>query len=164
MKNSILRGGLLLVIITLSIACNQKKEEAAAAPAVIDKEQIKAEIQALEDHFALTYNTRNVADAMDYYADDATSYFNNRMPIVGKDSIEKIITEELADFPKGAKISFTTKEVYSANEGKHVFEIGSYKVVDSTNTKIRGGNYFSLFEKRNGKYVCVRDMANSTPE
>lgn len=163
MKNNILKSGLLAVILTLSIACNEKKE-IATTPAVVDKEQIKAEIQALEDKLALTYNTRNVADAMEYYADDATSYFNGRMPLVGKDSIEKTITQELADFPEGAKISFTTKEIYVANDGENVVEIGSYQVADSTGKRIRGGNYFSLFAKRNGKYVCVRDMANADPE
>jgi hypothetical protein len=42
-----------------------------------------------------------------------------------------------------------------------VVEIGSYSVVDSTNVAINTGNYMSLFEKRDGKYYCVRDMSAS---
>jgi hypothetical protein len=34
-------------------------------------------------------------------------------------------------------------------------------ITDSIDTKLESGNYISLFEKRNGKYVCVRDMAVS---
>ena len=45
--------------------------------------------------------------------------------------------------------------------GIHVVEIGSYTVVDSANTPINTGNYMSLFEKRDGKYVCLRDMSAS---
>lgn len=160
MKNKILIGGLLMVILTLSMACNQKKEEKIVAAQVVDKEQIKTEIQTIEDAFASVYNTRNI-DALTYYADDATSFFDGKLPIVGKEAIHQSMKEELANFGKGDKISFETKEVYVANNGEHVMEIGAYKFTDSTGTKLRSGNYFSLFEKRDGKYVCIRDMGNS---
>ena len=151
-----------MLTLTLSIACNQKKEEPTAAVPDIDNEQIKIEIQAIEDAFAAVYNTGNI-DSLSYYADDATSYFSGKMPLEGKEAIHQSIKEELANFNKGDKISFETKEVYVANDGKHVMEIGAYKFVDSTGAKLRSGNYFSLFEKRDGKYKCVRDMGNSEP-
>ena len=151
-----------MLTLTLSIACNQKKEEPTAAVPDIDNEQIKIEIQAVEDAFAAVYNTGNI-DSLSYYADDATSYFSGKMPLEGKEAIHQSIKEELANFNKGDKISFETKEVYVANDGKHVMEIGAYKFVDSTGAKLRSGNYFSLFEKRDGKYRCVRDMGNSEP-
>ena len=151
-----------MLTLTLSIACNQKKEEPIAAVPDIDNEQIKIEIQAVEDAFAAVYNTGNI-DSLSYYADDATSYFSGKMPLEGKEAIHQSIKEELANFNKGDKISFETKEVYVANDGKHVMEIGAYKFVDSTGAKLRSGNYFSLFEKRDGKYKCVRDMGNSEP-
>lgn len=151
-----------MLTLTLSIACNQKKEEPTAAVPDIDNEQIKIEIQAVEDAFAAVYNTGNI-DSLSYYADDATSYFSGKMPLEGKEAIHQSIKEELANFNKGDKISFETKEVYVANDGKHVMEIGAYKFVDSTGAKLRSGNYFSLFEKRDGKYKCVRDMGNLEP-
>lgn len=151
-----------MFILTLSVACNQKKEEPTAAVPAVDNEQIKAEIQAVENAFAEVYNTRNI-DSLTYYADDATSYFNGKMPLVGKEAIHQSMKEELANFTEGDKISFETKEIYVANDGKHVMEIGAFKFVDSTGAKLRSGNYFSLFEKRDGKYQCVRDMGNSEP-
>jgi hypothetical protein len=42
-----------------------------------------------------------------------------------------------------------------------VLEIGSYKVVDSNNYIVNSGNYMSLFVKRDGKYVSLRDMSAS---
>jgi ketosteroid isomerase-like protein len=162
MKNKILISGLLGILLAVSIACNQKKEEKTVTAPVVDKEQIKTEIQAIEDAFASVYNTGNV-DALTYYADDATSYFNGKMPLVGKEAIHQSMKEELANFTKGDKISFETKEVYVANNGDHVMEIGAFQFSDSTGTKLRSGNYFSLFEKRDGKYVCIRDMGNSEP-
>ena len=162
MKNKILIGGVLGVVLTLAIACNQKKEETVAVAPAIDNEQVKAEIQAVENDFAAVYNTGNI-DALTYYADDATSYFSGKMPLVGKDAIHQSMKEELENFGKGDKISFETKEVYVANNGDHVMEIGAYQFADSTGTKLRSGNYFSLFKKIDGKYKCIRDMGNSEP-
>lgn len=159
MKKKILNGGLVLLIVTLAIACNQKKEEVAAAPAV-DNDQIKTEIQAIEDAFAVAYNAGNV-DALTYYADDATSFANEKMPLVGKAAILASVKEDIANTPKGAKVSYVANEIYPSNDGNQVVEIGSYLLVDSTATKLRSGNYISLFEKRDGKYICIRDMGSS---
>jgi ketosteroid isomerase-like protein len=161
MRNKIFIGGLLAAIVTLSLSCNQRQESANAV-STVDKEQVKAEIQALENHFALTYNKRN-ADSLAYYADDAVSYFVGQKPVVGKAAIHSFIEKELMDFPKGAKISFETTEVFVGKDGKFVFEIGAYKQVDSAGMILNSGHYFSLFEKRDGKYFCIRDMANSNP-
>lgn len=159
MKNKILKGGLLFLF-TLSIACQKKEEPAVIADSVIDKEQIKSEIQAIEDEFAAVYNTGNT-DSLSYYADNATSYFNGKTPLVGKEAIKQSMKEELANFPKGNKISFETKEVYVGDKGDHVMEVGAYKITDSLGVKIKSGNYFSLFEKINGKYQSIRDISNS---
>lgn len=157
MKKKILKGGLVLLIISLFFGCNEKKE---APMATVDKDAIKTEIQAMEDAFAVAYNARNVDD-IKYYADDAISFSNEKKPLEGKAAIHESIREDLMTFPKSAAISFETKEVHVANDGNQVVEIGGYTVVDSTNTKMMSGNFISLFEKRDGKYICIRDMANS---
>ena len=159
MKNKILMLGLLVVFATLSISCNKKTGETTAAP-VVDKEQIKMEIQAIGNTFANHYNTKNV-DSITYYADDAKSFFIGREPIVGKDSIIEFLKNDIIGIKQGLKMVFTTNEVHVSNDGMNVTEVGQFKLVDSTDTKIEGGNYFSIFEKRNGKYVCVRDIAAS---
>lgn len=157
MKNKILKGGLLLVILFLLIGCNEKKE---APMAKVDKDAIKTEIQAMEDAFAKAFNERKT-DEIIYYAEDAISFSNEKKPLEGRKAIHESMKEELMTFPKGATISFETKEVHISNDGNQVVEIGGYQVVDSTNTKIMSGNYISLFEKREGKYICIRDMGNS---
>lgn len=155
MKNKTVLGGLIAVTLLVSVACNQEK-----AKPTIDKEQIKAEIQAIENKFAEVYTHRN-ADSLTYYADSAVSYFVGQEPIVGKEAIHQFILEELKDFPKGAKIVNETMEIYVTDDGNNVAEIGSYKRVDSTGKVMQNGHYFSFFAKRNGRYVCTRDMATS---
>ena len=139
------------------IACNEKKEEPAAVVAV-DKEQIKKEIQARENEFAELYNSGEMKN-IGYYADDATSFFQNREPLKGKQAIVDFLKSDLQSNTN--KISFTTNEVFVCNDGDQVVELGYFKVVDSLNATLNSGNYMSLFEKRDGKYVCLRDMSVS---
>jgi ketosteroid isomerase-like protein len=155
MKNKILLGGFIAVVLLISVACNREK-----AKPVVDKEKVKAEIQAIEDKFASVYTHRNV-DSLTYYSDSAVSYFVGQEPIKGKEAIHRFISEELKDFPKGVKIINETLEVYVTDDGNNVAEIGAYKRVDSTGKVLQNGHYFSFFAKRNGKYVCTRDMATA---
>jgi ketosteroid isomerase-like protein len=140
----------------LMLACNSKKEEPVAG--VIDKEQIKSEIQAREDSFATVYNSGELKN-IGYYADDAKSFYQNRTPLVGKDSIIAFLKSDLISSTD--KIKFKTNEVFVSNDGNLVVEIGSYLVADSVNMPLNTGNYMTLFEKRDGKYVAVRDMSAS---
>ena len=156
MKNKAINGVLLVGLMTLVLSCNDKKEEPAAV--AVDKEQIKQEIQAKENEFADVYNSKELR-SIGYYADDATTFYPNRPPLVGKAAIVEFLTADLTTNTN--KISFTTNEVFVSNDGDQVVETGSFKLVDSANTTLNTGNYMSLFEKRNGKYVCVRDMSAS---
>jgi ketosteroid isomerase-like protein len=156
MKNKVIKGALLSSLIALTLACSTKKAEPAAA--VVDKEQVKKEIQDKENAFAEIYNSGELK-TIGYYADDAVTFFQNRSPLVGKDAIVEFLKSDLT--ANSNKITFTTNDVFVSNDGAQVVEIGSYKVVDSINTPINTGNYMSLFEKRDGKYVCVRDMSAS---
>ncbi len=148
----------LLCLMSLLSACDTKKTETSEV--VIDKEQIKKEIQAKENEFAETYNS-GIAKSIGYYADDAISFAQNRPPLVGKEAIVEYLFADLDQDSQSNKISFTTNEVFVSNDGNQVVEIGYYKVVDSTNTAVNTGNYMVLFEKRDGKYVCVREMSAS---
>jgi ketosteroid isomerase-like protein len=156
MINRAVKGILHGSIIIIMFACSAKKDEPVAV--VVDKEQIKKEIQAKEDEFAAVYNAREIKD-IGYYADDATTFFQNKAPLVGKSAIVEFLKSDMIS--NSNKISFKTNEVFVSNDGNQVVEIGYFQVVDSTNTPVNTGNYMSLFEKRNGKYVCVRDMSAS---
>jgi len=157
MKNKVIKGISFLVLVLSAISCNTKKEAAAV---VIDKEQIKKEIQAKEDEYAATYNAGEMKN-IGYYADDATTFSQNKPPLVGKKAIVEYLEEGIESLNKNNKISFTTNEVFVSNDWNMVVEIGYYKVVDSTDIAINTGNYMVLFEKRDGRYVSVRDMSAS---
>ena len=149
--------GLLIGVISFSTACTSTTEEPKAV-AVVDKEQIKQEIQAKENEFAGLYNSGEMRN-IGYYAEDATTFYPNRPPLRGKAAIVEYLKSGLSS--NSNKITFTTNEVFVSNDGNQVLEVGNYRVVDSADAVVNVGNYMSFFEKRNGKYVCVRDMSAS---
>lgn len=159
MKNKMLKGIALGVITALVVACQPKKEEAAEAPAV-DKEAIKAELQTMESAFADAMNA-GTPETIVYYSDDVISYDQNAAPLNGKKAVDAKLADQAKSMEKGSKISYTANEVFPSSDGNQVVELGSYKVVDSTGVAKSSGNYMALFEKRDGKYICIRDMGAS---
>jgi len=158
MKRSILKSFLVLGVVMAFVSC--KKEEPKAA--VIDINQIKEEIQAKENEFADTYNSGIVKD-IKYYDIDAITYPQNREPLVGRDAIVAYFKESMSS--NGNKLAFKTNEVNVSSDGNQVVELGYYTVKDSVGTIVNSGNYMSLFVKKEGSYVCLRDMnASDKPE
>ena len=156
MKSKVTKGLILLYLMSLTVACATK--EADITETVIDKEQIKKEIQAKEDEFAAVYNAGEMRK-IGYFAEDATSFAPNQAPKVGREAIIEYLKVDVES--NTDKIAFTTKEVFVSNDGNLVVELGYYQVVDSTNTPFNTGNYMCLFEKRDGQYYCVREMSVS---
>ncbi len=156
MKNIFVKGIILSYLFLLMASCNNNEEKSTQV--LIDKEQIKKEIQARENQFAEIYNSGELKK-IGYYADDAITFYQNMAPIRSKEARLEFLKADLAS--NSNKISFTTIEIFPSKDGNQVLEIGYYTVVDSTNHAINTGNYMSLFEKRDGQYVCLRDMSAS---
>ena len=156
MKSMFTKGIIFSCLILLMSSCNNSEEK--SAPVSVDKEQIKREIQARENEFAEIYNSGELKK-IGYYADDAITFYQNMPPITSQAERLEFLKPDLNS--DSNKISFKTNEIFASKDGDQVLEIGSYTVVDSTNTIVGSGNYMSLFEKRDGKYVCLRDMSAS---
>ena len=151
---SIIYKGLISGLLTLMIiSCNERSGISEA-----EREQIKKEIQAREDEFAAVYNSGEMK-SIGYYADDAISFFQNRPPLIGKEAVLNFLKSDLDSNTN--IITFKTNEVFPSSDGNQVVEIGYFKVTDSAKYVLNTGNYIVLFEKRNGKYVCIRDMSTS---
>jgi ketosteroid isomerase-like protein len=156
MKNKFVKGIVFGGLLLLMASCNTSGEKSTSV--LMDKEQVKMDIQARENQFAEIYNSGELKK-IGYYADDAVTYYQNMAPIRGKEERMEFLEDDFNSSEN--KISFTTTEVFPSKDGVQVLEIGYYTVIDSTNTAINTGNYMSLFEKRDGQYVCLRDMSVS---
>lgn len=155
MKNIIKQVGLLMFAALLFSACTtpEKKEP-------LDMEKIAAEIQAMEDAYAAGEKAKDADAVVAYYSDDAINYGANQEPASGKAAIREKIASRIANDTLGGYNVYKIVDLFA--EGDHVVEVGSWVQFDSSGTELENGNYMSYFQKRDGKYVCVRDMSTTT--
>ena len=130
-------------------------EQVVAKP---DMAVIKADIQALETAWAAADNARDAKAIVAFYADDAVSLANNAPRLVGKAAIQKDIENALAKRVKGSTIAFETLEVFG--DGNMVTEVGKATGKDASGKETYSGKYMAIWEKRDGKYLTIRDINN----
>lgn len=158
-----------LVIITVcvfAVGCNTPKEEKSSASATEttatakpDLAGIKAEIQALENEWAAADNARDAKAIVAFYSDDAVTFSNNKPMISGKDDILKDIEASMAKRTKGSTISFEVMDIFACDNT--ATETGKTTSKDSSGKVAYTGKYMAIWEKRDGKYLCIRDISNN---
>ena len=124
----------------------------------VDPKQIKNEIQTLEDAYATAMNNRNAEALGFYYADDAVSLPNNQAVVRGKAAILARLKDEIKNDTNGFAFKFEVQEIIAT--GDKAIEIGKSTITDNNGNAFTG-KYISVFEKRDGKYVCIRDIWNN---
>jgi uncharacterized protein (TIGR02246 family) len=152
-----------------TIACNSNSadkpdistKEATATeqmPARPDLAKIKTDIQALESAWATADNARDTNAVATFYADDAISLASNKPMLVGKAAIHKDIASTLAKRVKGSTISYDVMDVFG--DENTATEVGKTTVKDGSGKVTYTGKYMAVWEKRDGKYLCIRDIGN----
>ena len=131
------------------------KEMAVAKP---DMAKVKAEIQAVENAWATASNTKDVATISAFYAEDAVSMPANLPILMGKAAIEKVIKTDFEKRKAGLVTAYETTDVFG--DDKMVTEFGKTTTKDAAGKVTYTGKYMALWEKRNGKWLVIRDMYN----
>jgi ketosteroid isomerase-like protein len=135
----------------LFAACN-----APAGESAVDMDKLKAEVQAMEDAYAAGEKARDVDAVVVYYSDDATSFNRNEPPSVGMDAIKEKIAKNIAGDTTGKYNVYKVVDLFP--EGNSLVEIGSWTSMNADGSEDENGYYMSYFQKRDGKWKCVRDM------
>ena len=148
----------LLLAFAVSLFALASCQQAPQPPAQPDLAKIRTEIQAMENAFAVAMNAKDADAVVAYYADDAVSLANNAPILTGKEAILNDLKKQIASDTSKTTASFEIMDVFAA--GDLVVETGKSTFKDASGAVIRTGKYMSLFEKRNGKYVCIRDIYN----
>lgn len=138
-------------------SCNTTTQ---APEAALNMDSVKAEIQTLEDAYAAGDKAKDADAIAAYYSDDAISYNSNEEPTVGKAAIKERIAARIAKETSGQSSAYKVVDVFAAGNG--AVEVGTWTTTDSTGKEVDKGHYMSVFEKRDGKYICIRDMSVSS--
>jgi len=142
---------MLSAISALLFSCSNEKA------ASVDMDQLKTDIQAVEDAYAAGEKNKDAAAVAAYYSDDAISYNRNEEPTKGKDAIQQRIANRLATDTTGNTNVYKVVDLFA--EGNMAVEIGSFTELSPSGAEVNRGHYMSYFEKRDGKWLCVRDMS-----
>jgi uncharacterized protein (TIGR02246 family) len=122
----------------------------------VDLETAKSEIQSMEDAFAAAEKAKDADKIAAYYSDDAISYGRNRAPEVGKAAIKESLAKRLAADTTGNTNVYKVVDLFGDSD--MLVEIGSWTEMSPAGAEVNKGHYMSYFQKRDGKWVCVRDM------
>jgi uncharacterized protein (TIGR02246 family) len=153
-----LLGLLVFTVFTLAACTSTEKKETVEE--TVDVEKIRVEIQAMEDAYAAGEKNKDADAVVAYYSDDAISYSRNKQPLSGKKAIRESIANNLANDTTGNYSVYKIVDLFV--DGDAAVEIGSWTDFDPDGNEMDNGNYMSYFQKRDGKYVCVRDMSTTT--
>jgi len=154
---------LTMVLAVFVLACNSpidnsKSENTSGMAAKTDMAKIKTDIQVLETAWAAAVDAKDLNATVAFYAEDAVSLSNNQPMISGKAAITKDVETWFSKRDPGTTTAYDVVEVFG-NEDL-VTEIGKTTIKDANGNAIRTGKYMAIWEKRNGKYICIRDISN----
>lgn len=169
MKNNFRTAIACVALALFSVACSSPAPEEAAAPeemaptvaAEPDMAAIKAEIQALETAWAAADNAGDVPALLAFYSDDAVSMGSGSPVAVGKAAIQKELESGMAKRPAGHTVTYEVLNVFG--DENTITEVGQTTRKDASGKVVSSGNYMAIWEKRDGKYICVRDISNNGP-
>ena len=135
-----------------------KEAPSGESVVAVNMDSVKMEIQALESAYATASNARDVDGVAAYYADDAQSLADDEPTRVGMDAIKAGIRKDFESDTAGTTVSFEITGVWACDN--YATETGTSTVKDKNGNVVETGKYMTLFEKRNGKYVAIRDIYN----
>jgi len=148
--------GLLASLPVLLFSCSNGEKKAEP----VDMTKTKVEIQAMEDAYSAAEAKKDADGVVAYYAEDAISYHKNEPPSSGKAAIKEYTVKRLAKDTSGNHNVYKVVDLFG--EGNMLVEIGSWSEMSPAGAEVDMGFYMSYFQKKDGKYVCVRDMNVST--
>jgi len=121
--------------------------------------QVKADVQAMETVWAAAQNAKDMEALMAMYADDAISMPDGAPMLKGKAAIRAHQEKEFAASKEAMISEYTTLDVYG--DGDIVTEVGTGITKDATGKIVREGKYMAVFQKMDGKYLCIREIYNN---
>jgi len=154
---------LLMAFCAISFtACEMPDEhEHEHAEETIDMDALRAELQGMEDAYAKAQSAKDADGVVAYYADDAHSLPPNAPALVGKAAILADTKADMAEDDSGGTTRFEVVDVFA--QGNLAVEVGK-SITTNADGSESTGKYISVFEKRDGKWLCIRDIYSEDAE
>lgn len=155
-KATIILGTFVLLLLSSCTSNDGVKVKSSAENT--DMSKVKTDIQSVENDWAAALNKRDLDALMNLYTEDAQTLQDGGATLKGRSAIRAQHEKDWATPPRYASIAFETQDVYGTPE--EVTEVGTSTEKDSTGNVTGTGKYMAIFQKKDGKYKCVREIYN----
>jgi uncharacterized protein (TIGR02246 family) len=156
MKKNVFLILTLFALLSFVVGC-QPQTAGTDAGDEVNLDSLRMDIQAMENTYAKAQNEKNPEPIVAFFADDAQRLPAGQPTVKGKDAIRQQVMQELSD-TTGATVQYDVVEVFA--DGDLAVEIGKSTVTHKDGSK-EYGKYMAVYEKRDGKWICIRDIWNN---
>lgn len=167
-SRSLLLSCAVLVPIATAACGSEVAQETDAAPVVAASADADApaanakaeeqEIRRLSGEYLRAYRTKDAAAASTFFAEDAVTVYPFGPGVTrGRDAIRQDFERIFSARPDNSDNSWEPSEIKVSEAGGMAHELGTWE--EAQNGTRRRGHYLSVWEKINGEWKIVRDMA-----
>lgn len=133
---------------------------AGAAQAADTAAELKA-LHGVEQAWAKAYNAGDGDAVAALYADDALLMPLHQPAVSGKTAIRAYFVKEVGEAKKGGVVVSTSANPDGGANGDLGWASGTYSVKDKSGRTLEAGKYLSVFKKKDGKWLFLRDTWNT---
>lgn len=151
-------AGLAACTKTTPPAADTTAVASAAAPDAAADEQA---VRAINPAWFKAYNARDVDGLVSLYAEDAILSTPGVPPARGSAAIREGYTKELRDAAAAGISNNSGPDSQFGVSGDLAHEWNTYTVTDKSGKTVDKGKYVTVFARKNGKWVIIRDIWNS---
>ena len=152
---------LLVAFCAISFTACETPQENEIAEKTIDMDALRTELQGMENAYAKAQTAKDANGVVVYYADDAHSLPPNAPALIGKAAILADTKADMAEDDSGGTTRFEVVDVFA--QGNLAVEVGK-SITTNADGSTSTGKYISVFEKRDGKWLCIRDIYSDDAE
>lgn len=162
----VLRASIAMLGVATLSSCTESAPRAsdtstvAAAPAP-DAAADEQAIRAINPAWFKAHQSGDVEGLVAMYADDAVVNAPGAPPARGTAAIRETFAKEIRDMTAAGLAQTSGPNPEFAMSGDLGYEWNTYTVKDKSGKTVDTGKYVSVFGRRNGKWLIVRDIWNS---
>ena len=134
---------------------------AAATAAPANTAADETAIRDLNTSWFRIYNTHDAAALAALYADDAVLMMPGSPVARGREAITAAYKKDMDAMAKSGMMNNEGTDSDIVASGDLAYESNTFTITDKNGKKIDSGKYVTVFAKRDGKWMIIRDIWNS---
>jgi uncharacterized protein (TIGR02246 family) len=134
---------------------------AKTGPSVLDATEGMTTVRSLQDSWYKAYNAGDGAAVAALYAEDAVLSPPNKPAVRGGAAIHEYFLKDAAAFSAAGLTGVQGATSDVGVSGELAWQGGTYKVTDKSGATVDVGKTLTVFQRKSGKWMMIRDTWNS---